>query len=306
LHTAASEPSKLKVKVIITNPFPFFPECIPEELKRDPRWVCCNRRKVPYVALVGEKETASSADPVTWRSYSEALEAFYAGRYAGIGRVIVTGEGFIGIDLDGVRNPDTGRIDDDARRLLSRLDSYCEVSPSGRGVKVWVRGGLPISYVKPGLEVYTRGRYFTVTGQMLPQYPATIEERTGTLTEIVAEEFPRPESRRCYSGPYSGPRLDLDQVLETGSVNVLAEISDASADRKYRILCPWIEEHTAAPETGTVVGQYPSGATFFHCWHSHCRHRRWRDFINYLRWFSSWRSSLPDYTGGSSEVSGIG
>jgi putative DNA primase/helicase len=164
--------------VIITDTFPLFRECIPEELKRGRCWVCCNRRKAPYVALVGKKESAKSTDPDTWRSYSEALEAFATGRYAGIGRVIGAEEGLVGVDLDGVRGLDTGHIADRARSLLDRLDSYSEVSPSGKGVKVWVYADLPKSHVKSGLEVYTRGRYFTVTGQMLLQYPATIGTHT--------------------------------------------------------------------------------------------------------------------------------
>jgi hypothetical protein len=147
---------------------------------------------------------------------------------------------------------------------------------------VWVYArNVSKSWVKPGLEVYCKGRYFTLTGQMLPQYPASIQERARVLAEIVTEEFPRSTQRkRYYSRPYSGPRLDLDRVLEAapGVVDVLAEVSDGSAERKYRILCPWVREHTTAPESGTFVGQYPSGATFFHCWHAHCRGRTWRDF----------------------------
>ena len=28
-----------------------------------------------------------------------------------------------------------------------------------------------------------------------------------------------------------------------------------------------------------IVGQYPDGATFFHCWHSHCHGRGWDAYI---------------------------
>jgi hypothetical protein len=220
---------------------------------------------------------ASSTNPETWRGYETALACYEAGRFPGIGRVIERGGGLVGIDIDGCRCPHTGRIDDRGRRLLDSLDSYSEVSPSGTGVKVWVRADLGRSYVKEGLEVYSGGRYFTVTGQILSQYSEGIEERAGTVHEIVASEFPRPERQRC-RGSYSGPCLDLDAVLEGAGVDILAEFSDGQAARKYRVLCPWVEHHTIAPETGTIVGQYPDGALFFWCWHAHCRGRRWREF----------------------------
>jgi putative DNA primase/helicase len=266
--------------------FPFFPDSIPEELKPGRVWVCCDENKAPMVPLMrGRSRYASSTNPATWRTFEEACQAYDAGRFAGVGRVIAKDGGYVGVDIDHCRNPETGRINDRGRALLKRLDSYSEVSPSGTGVKVWCRGTLPMSHVKDGLEVYVRGRYFTLTGRFLAQYSAEIEERTEALAAIVAEEFPRarpPRSR--HASAYGGPRFDLDRILETGNVDVLAEdMSDIQAERKYRIVCPWIEEHTKAPETGTYVGQYDSGALFFWCWHSHCRHRRWRDFCRTVR-----------------------
>src|SRR5215211_6978583 len=152
--------------------FPHYPDLVPEELKEGDFWVCCNSEKAPLVANVsGRKRYASSTNPETWASYPRGLEAFETGRYAGVGRVITDDDPYIGVDLDGVRDPLTGSLSSWAREVLRLLDSYSEVSPSGTGVKVWLKGsGLKHSMVKPGLEVYRSGRYFTVTGQMLPQY----------------------------------------------------------------------------------------------------------------------------------------
>jgi len=191
------------------------------------------------------------------------------------------------VDVDACRCPDTGTLTSRAREILECLNSYSEVSPSGKGVKVWVRAALERSYVKPGFEVYSRGRYFTVTGQLLSQYSAQVEERTEELRSVLAQEFPRQrgrQRRRVVVAPPAGGRvlgwrLDLDSFIHAASVETLGEVGDDAADIKYQILCPWIEEHTTNPESGTFVGQYATGATFFWCWHSHCRHRRWGDFV---------------------------
>ena len=49
----------------------------------------------------------------------------------------------VGFDFDIVRDPEFGIIDPWAQELIDELDGYAEVSPSGTGVKVIVRGELP-------------------------------------------------------------------------------------------------------------------------------------------------------------------
>jgi len=221
---------------------------------------------------------AKSTDPSTWRSYDEALKALETGHYAGVGRVIEAGGDYVGVDLDGCRNPSTGEITPWAWKILERLDSYSEVSPSLKGVKVWVKASLDRSYAKPGLEVYCRARYFVTTGQILPQYSATIEERSSALAKIIAEEFPRMHKHsRSVSGVYDGPRIGLLDFIDSGIVKVFGEVPDGSG-KKFAISCPWIDQHSEGDSSGTYVGQYESGALWFKCHHAHCWQRDWRDF----------------------------
>lgn len=259
--------------------FPFFEEGIPDEFKAGNTWVCCDDNKAPMVALVRGWRPAKSTDPNTWRSYGTAVAAFETGRYAGVGRVIEPGGPYVGVDVDGCRNAATGRIDERGLGILRLLDSYSEVSPSGKGVKVWIRARLARSYVKPGLEVYARGRYFTVTGQLLSQFSANVEERQGQVEALVSEFFPRPEPRKAQTRRRTdADPLRLDDVLSTGGIEPLAEISDGTAAVKYAVVCPWAAEHTNGDESGTYVGQYADGALFFKCHHAHCHGRAWRDF----------------------------
>src|SRR5215217_1050307 len=87
--------------------FPFYPHTIPKELIPGNVWVCCDPFKIPTVATERNRRAKSSA-PSTWRSYEAAREAYEAGWHAGIGRVIVKGEGLVGVDLDDCRAGATG------------------------------------------------------------------------------------------------------------------------------------------------------------------------------------------------------
>lgn len=267
--------------------FPFYPDHIPEELKLGRRWVVCDTAKVPYVALAEGERKASSTDPRTWRSYPEAISAFETERYAGIGRVIVEDEGYVGVDLDSCREATTGRMSPKARGILQTLASYSEVSPSQTGVKTWIKADLSMAFVKAGLEIYPRGRYFTTTGQFLPQFPLSIEERTEELAEIIHQEFPKPKKAARPYARGGSVGLDLDETIADSGIEVLAVVVDGTAQTKYRVLCPWVGEHTNNPETGTYMGQYESGALFFKCHHAHCAHRQWQDFKkeHYFPWW---------------------
>ena len=256
------------------------PENIPEELKEDATWLCCDEDKVPLVAtLSGAVYAASSTDEATWRTYEDAYNAWLENEwsFAGVGRVIRAEEDLVGVDLDKCLDPESGELTPWAKAMLERLDSYAEISPSGTGVKVWVRApSTTRAHVKPGLEVYPRGRYFTVTG--LTMCEGDIKTRDEELAAIIAEEFPKVDRDRT---TYDGPRrvLDLLDYLEKANIAIFAERSDGTAERVYSIRCPWAEEHTGGDESGTRVGQYADGALFFRCEHAHCREvREWRQF----------------------------
>ncbi len=261
--------------------FSFFPDSIPEDLKADDSWVVCDEEKVPMVAFVRDREVASSTDPSTWRPFDDAVAAFNTGRYAGVGRVIELDGPYVGVDIDKCRCPSSGTIAPRGWRIIETLDSYAEVSPSLGGVKIWVRAPeVKVAHVKPGLEIYPRGRYFVTTGQFLAQCPTTVEDRTDELLSIIAEEFPKPKKQtKIYTGP-AGQRLDLEALLAEARVEILAVVADHEAQIKYRVLCPWIAEHTSSAKSGTYVGQYENGALFFKCHHAHCAGREWPDFRN--------------------------
>ena len=61
-----------------------------------------------------------------------------------------------------------------ALEIVRRFDSYAEWSPSGTGIHIIGRGRLPgggRNDQEAGLEIYDRGRFFTVTGHRVEVRP---------------------------------------------------------------------------------------------------------------------------------------
>ena len=153
---------------------------VPVFLKTKHQWVLWKLEevngkltKVPY-QVNGKK--ASSTNPDTWTDYQTAVTCATINSKGGIGFVV--NDDVIGIDIDGCRDPKTGEIAEWADAVIEALGSYTEVTPSGTGVRVLVSGALPegsrhvfdidptVGYGdKVKFEVYSRARYFTVSGK---------------------------------------------------------------------------------------------------------------------------------------------
>jgi putative DNA primase/helicase len=144
---------------------------IPEEIRRRTQFVVYKLEeredktaKIPYIA--GGVGKASSTNSETWRTFEEAVQALHTGRYDGIGFVFSSGDPYAGVDLDNCRNPETGELEEWAAEIVRALDGYAEVSPSGRGVHIIVRGKAP-NKRRGRIEAYSSERYFTMTGRVL-------------------------------------------------------------------------------------------------------------------------------------------
>lgn len=160
--------------------------------------------KLPYQV---NGDMAKSNDQATWVDFSE-IEAAFSDCWAGIGFVFSPDDPFVGVDLDGCRSPETGKVADWAREIILKFDSYAEVSPSQTGVKIFCRGRLPFANGKkvavpgapkvcekePAIEVYDRGRYFAVTGWRVkgPVEPMERQDALAWLKTKYWQDDPAP------------------------------------------------------------------------------------------------------------------
>jgi putative DNA primase/helicase len=156
------------------------PETIPETLKAIDQWVVWryfwleDRRKWDKPPLQSHGgNLASTTDPKTWSPFEDAFKCYQASqieswRLDGIGFVFVKKNRLIGIDLDKVRNPENGDIQDWALDIILKFPTYTELSPSSTGIHLIGNGTLPGSGLKlPHIELYDEKRYFTITGHRL-------------------------------------------------------------------------------------------------------------------------------------------
>ena len=139
------------------------------------------------------RRQCSHSNPADWASYQTALGALPG--FSWLGFAIHESDPYTGIDLDGCRDPQTGIIELWAQRIIDLCASYTEISPSGTGVKIWVRGTVAKSLKKSfgphkGIEVYSKQRYFTFTGMRLAETPDSINNAQFALDALVTEYAP--------------------------------------------------------------------------------------------------------------------
>jgi len=163
---------------------------IPEILCEREQWVCWKKTKrdgkaTKIPVTPGGGGFASSTDPETWADFEIALEYVQTGNADGVGFVFTENDPIVGVDLDDCRDPQTGDVDAEALDIIDRLDSYTEISPSGTGYHVLIKGGLPEGRNRRGhIELYDRARFFTVTGDHVQERPSHIARRQDALVAI--------------------------------------------------------------------------------------------------------------------------
>lgn len=181
---------------------------IPESLKKLNQWVCFkleyNKKKGKYDKIPKDPKTGYNAkanDPSTWSDYQTAVNAVSKYGFDGIG--IEFANGIFGVDLDNVVKD--GKLTPEAQDIIKTLDSYTEYSPSGTGVHIICKGTIPPKdRRKENVEMYSEGRFFTVTGNVLGE-PKDIQERTTQAAIVHAKYLKREEQK-----PINQQPTDLD------------------------------------------------------------------------------------------------
>lgn len=242
------------------------PSELPDELRAAARWVRWKNeqepgnpkgRKIPLSPI--SRFPAKSTDSSTWGSFETALA--HAGEAPSVGLGFVLGRngsrGYVGIDLDHVRDAETGELAAEAVEIIRRAGTYAEVSPSRTGVKLF--GVLPVESapVLPRnkadlddggeIEVYARDRYFTVTGQRLPESPRELSDLSDVLKWLIVRYLARQAANvRQTSGKWM--QTDATGCTHGGST-VQAPGSPAPGDVLHRA------EAYLAKIPGAISGQ---------------------------------------------------
>ena len=191
--------------------------------------------KVPVNPHTGND--AESDNPATWSTLAEAVVFYqtHSNKLQGVGRMFDPADGMIGVDFDDCLD-DHGNIIPGhvAAVWLPRLNSYSEISPSGRGVKVWLKAHLDLGGrtgrrdAKQGVEIYQERRYFTLTGRRMPQFSASVEERQSVVQVFYRAIFSTKKSGAVI--PTTHPPHALTDA------EIIRRASEARNGAKFRAL----------------------------------------------------------------------
>lgn len=171
---------------------------IPEELRLLPNWVLWKLEysngldkkptKVPY-QVNGYKASVMNAS--NWVTFEVAFNTLQLGNHTGLGFVF-TNSYYSGIDLDsasclpnGEPNPNYQADLNRQIKIAQEFDSYSEVSPSGNGLHIIVKGKVPDGRRTNFIELYPSGRFFTMTGNVHNNKP--IGEYNDLLNSLWAQ-----------------------------------------------------------------------------------------------------------------------
>lgn len=191
---------------------------VPTALRDVPQWVCWAHghrdgkpAKIPITPKTGAP--ASVSDSSTWGTFDQAVAAWRSlPGLAGIGFVFAAEDQFCGIDLDDCISD--GVIAPAAHAIMDQFSTYTEISPSGLGLKLYLKGKKPAGAGCRSddiegfdhVEVYEHGRYFTVTGRSLNGTPHEIADRQSQLDAFCERLWPTPKKRTNSNSTRPTPR----------------------------------------------------------------------------------------------------
>jgi putative DNA primase/helicase len=163
---------------------------------------------------------ASTTRPRTWSSCAVACQAVQKWSLTGIGIVFTDSDPYSGVDIDNCRNPETHEIAEWAWEIVRELNSYTELSPSGTGVHILVRGKLPEGkgnqavYQDGKVEMFSRARYFTFTGDHVSGTPSEVCDRSTELLGLHSRLFSvnKPNVELSSVGPAAHLQSDFELI----------------------------------------------------------------------------------------------
>jgi hypothetical protein len=234
---------------------------IPDYLKKKDQWIVwtSENRKVPY-APWNDPDPIDPLDSSNWTSYERALQFLRHRGFDGMGFVFKPDSDVVGIDLDDcveetmIEGDNVSvSLSDPHQKIVDVLDSFTEISQSGTGIHVFVRGDVGGQLVdnEVDIEIYDRKRFFCMTGKVVTDYSLDVEQRDEKLQDISqafldtdVEEVETPSSDDAHTGNF-----DYEEYFPSSD----SEFDKLSIDRIFPDLD--IPCKTGHPVHGSHTGQ---------------------------------------------------
>ena len=282
---------KALVKALRAELVPNLPN-IPDDLKQLKAWLCWETtqineatgkfNKIPRYPVSGNRRSGTQGGPSdlaglgTWEQARSAFESNKS--WAGIGFATLEAFDVVGVDIDHCVKKD-GQVRADADAITNEM--YCEISPSGTGVRGFVRGSATDSKNHDsGYELFHSKGFVTVSGAQVQNVHYLVSD--GSLPLL------KPEVREKLESLAKARGKSTPIVKSTGALAVVSDRPDPMFDAieaaglyerdlgngKHSILCPFEDQHSdfgRAPGDGDTV-YMPPGHNGHIEGHIHCSH----------------------------------
>ena len=264
---------------------------IPDELKAIKAWLVWETteiqpnskfNKIPVYPTTGryrEGKQGLPEDLANLGTWADAVAAMENPKYAGVGFACLPCFGIVALDLDHCRKDD--ELDPKWEWVLN--ETYCEVSPSGTGLRAfWTGVARQGKNHKEGVELFHSNSFVTVTGDY---YDGGVVSPLSDSLRTRLEQLSQPQGSTQSEGMVlskaqfqGGDRLALnaehDQRLSAIKQAGLYERDMGGG--KHSIRCPFEEDHSDWGRSGgdgdTVYFQpYTNGYSegWINCYHTH-------------------------------------
>lgn len=268
---------------------------IPEPLKRVKGWfvwqvtkvnsVTGKFDKIPFYPRKGGRapvrrngEQGSAEDLKNLGTWGDACSTFSSDRFfAGVGFAMLPSFGIVALDVD--HCIENGKVREDVLDLTK--DAYCEISPSGTGVRAFWRGTARNGKNHAdGFELFHSQGFVTVTGNQvknsfslrngstLPSLSADMQAKLEKLSHATGKVGKVSKSGQLKEAAEHDPRLQAINAAELYERDL--------GGGKHSICCPFEDLHSDPDRTGgdgdTAYFQphtngYAEG--WIHCMHTH-------------------------------------
>lgn len=212
-------------------------------MRSAPQWVVSNSKAEPLDVVY--RHLVDPTNPTSWGTFEQAVEA--ACPYVGF--CLSHADPYTIIDLDDKEHkPATEEQKAFFQQLIAAFGSYTEISRSGRGYHIVVRGKIPAGRRsdKHRIEVYSADRFFVMTGNVYNGLTEIVDGQKGIdwlIANVLDATIPGQHSFEldtCEDQP------DTDQEL-------LNKMCAASNGEKVRMLWEgkWRELGYNSNQSGT-------------------------------------------------------
>lgn len=217
---------------------------IPSELKQLKNWCVWKyqerngkKTKIPFNAATGE--FAKSNDSSTWSDYQTAVKCKGAD---GVGFFFEPP--YVGIDLDNIEDDlhlykNGERLDNIVAEFTDAFKSYTEVSPSGNGLHIIIKGKIPGNRKRKGnIEMYDSGRFFTMTGNKISKYSEINNVNPQVFKEIHSKYLPDNTipipTRNTVQTIHNLSEMDiLNEIYKSKQAKLFDDLMKGHWDRHY-------------------------------------------------------------------------